>query len=212
LGASITYGVASTDKNGYRLALRQNVTAEGNAVNMVGNVKSGSMLDNENEGWSGYIIDQVLAKAQDSVARWKPNVITLNVGTNDCARNIDVPNAGKRMEALLEVIWTESPNSTVILSTVLVNGNANTEKNAVVVNEQYTALAKALRSSGRKVVLVDMRGPGGVLATDLADGTHPNDYGYGKMAVIWTKGLRQASTEGLITRAADIELPDNGPE
>ncbi len=56
-----------------------------------------------------------------------------------------------------------------------------------------------MQAEGAKLVLVDMRGPGGPLVTDLADGRHPNDAGYVKMANIWFAGIQEASMKGFLT-------------
>lgn len=46
LGASITWGYRSPDGNGYREFLRNNMTAAGWEVNMIGSLRHGSMSDN----------------------------------------------------------------------------------------------------------------------------------------------------------------------
>lgn len=46
LGASITWGQKSSDGNGYREHLREMLEKRSTVVDMVGNVKSGSMEDN----------------------------------------------------------------------------------------------------------------------------------------------------------------------
>ena len=48
LGDSITYGLKSTDNNGYRLQLLNNLL--GRKVIYVGSVRNGDMQDNFNEG------------------------------------------------------------------------------------------------------------------------------------------------------------------
>ena len=57
LGASIVYGLKSPDGNGFRHALREQLIASGNPVNMVGSVQAGTMADNDVEGWpnSAYV-------------------------------------------------------------------------------------------------------------------------------------------------------------
>jgi len=46
LGASITQGYKSSDKNGYRKLLRQQLRWKGWKVNMVGTKNDGDMADN----------------------------------------------------------------------------------------------------------------------------------------------------------------------
>jgi hypothetical protein len=50
LGASITEGVRSTDGNGYRKYLRDQLRWKGWRVNMVGSKQNGNMADKDNEG------------------------------------------------------------------------------------------------------------------------------------------------------------------
>jgi len=69
LGASITYGLKSSDGNGYRKHLRDQIVAYGNDVNMVGSRRNGTMEDNDVEGWPGYIIEQVHDAALTAVPK-----------------------------------------------------------------------------------------------------------------------------------------------
>ena len=46
LGASITQGYLSSDNNGYRKVLREQLRYSGWPVNMVGSLEDGTMLDN----------------------------------------------------------------------------------------------------------------------------------------------------------------------
>ena len=79
LGASIVYGVDSTDGNGFREDLRQKLVANGASVNMVGELQSGTMIDNDVSGFSGFRIDQV-APLMEHALPWRPNLIIIHVG------------------------------------------------------------------------------------------------------------------------------------
>ncbi|KAL8899223.1 MAG: hypothetical protein Q9207_006304 [Kuettlingeria erythrocarpa] len=57
LGASITAGQGSSDGNGYREYLQQDLT--GTTMQYVGSLRSGSMAGNYHEGHSGYTITLV---------------------------------------------------------------------------------------------------------------------------------------------------------
>lgn len=210
LGASITYGQGSTDGNGYREHLRSAITDGGNLVNMVGTRKAGTMKDNDVEGWPGYRIDQIVPKARVAVPEYKPNVILVNAGTNDAVQNKDIPNAGSRMEGMINNLFEDSPKATVILSTLIINLNANAEKNVKLINVQYKALADRLQGEGKHVVLADMHGADGPQKEDMHDDTHPDDEGHAKMAAIWYRALEEASDNGWLVKAEDIGIPDDG--
>lgn len=213
LGASITYGLTSPDGNGYRQALRAQLVAGGNKVNMIGTRQHGTMRDNDVEGYSGFRIDQVRAKAAapGAVPRWKPNVVLINAGTNDAAQNHSVPTAGQRMEAMIDDVQATSPRAVVVLSTLLVNRGPATERNVGAINAQFAALAARLRARGRRVVLADMHGDDGPQLADLVDGTHPTEVGYRKMANVWLKGLVAASDAGFLEAPEPLPgVPDDG--
>lgn len=211
LGASITWGQASSDGNGYRGALRAILETGGNKVNMVGSQQHGNMVDNDNEGWPGYVVNQVSAKANASVPPWKPNVVLVNAGTNDCSQNVDLDRAGERMLAMLEHIYVMTPRATVILSSLIFNKNATVDGRVLAVNGKYRALAADLRAKGRRIVYAEMHGADGPLPSDMSDNTHPNDKGYKKMATLWYNALVDASKAGLLVAPEPVDgVPEDG--
>jgi lysophospholipase L1-like esterase len=88
-------------------------------------------------------------RAKTAVPKYKPNLVLLNVGTNDGVQNIDLDNAGKRMEALLKTIYNSSPGVVVILSTLLPNRNSN--ERIEYINQQYRALVTQFIMDGYKI-------------------------------------------------------------
>ncbi|KAI1820427.1 carbohydrate esterase family 3 protein [Xylaria intraflava] len=210
LGASITYGLKSSDGNGYRDYLRDMIVDNGNDVNMVGSRRNGTMEDNDVEGWPGFIIDQVHTKAKAAVPKYKPNVVLINLGTNDCTGNISIPKAGERMTSLLNDVYKGSPNATVILSTLLVRSDERAQACVLDVNEQYKMVATVQRKKGARLVLVDMQPPAGPTTAELVDGTHPTDEGYAKMATIWFDGIAEADKAGFLQPKVAIPGNANG--
>lgn len=195
LGASITHGVASSDGNGYREYLRDAIVSNGNAVDMVGSNPNGTMSDNENSGWPGLIIDEVHTKSNSDTPAYEPNLVLVNVGTNDAIRNVDIDNAGARMQSLITDVYAQSTQATIILSGLIRNGDSATQDRGVQINTQYLDLVNSLREAGKPIVWADMQGSDGPLASDLSsDGTHPVDTGYRKMAQIWYKAIGEADS------------------
>lgn len=198
LGASITFGYKSTDGNGYREDLRDLLVEYGFSTKMVGSNKGGTMDNNENEGWSGFRVDQVRGKAEKSVPKLQPNLITINAGTNDCAQDFQLDKYGERMEGLIEYLWDTSENSTVILSTLLINLNSTVEARVKKVNTAIRNLVKEKAAEGKRIILAEMHGTDGPQKIDMADNTHPNNEGYNKMAKIWFRCIKQAESKGFL--------------
>jgi len=80
LGASITFGYKSSDGNGFRYGLRKKLVESGQTVNMIGSRSSGTMADNQVEGWEGFRIAEVGLKAELSLPQL-PNVVCIHVGS-----------------------------------------------------------------------------------------------------------------------------------
>ena len=199
LGGSVTYGSKSTHQNGYRAALYNLLTSRGYQVTMLGSRQSGSVAQNSHEGWRGFRIDQLEPKARLSVPKYQPNLITLNVGSNDCRQDYEIATAGERIQALLSCVWEGSPDATVLLSTLIVNADEAVEERVLRVNEQFGSVVRTAQRSGKRCALVDMHCVNGPQADELADGTHPNDLGYEKMARIWYDAICNADTKGMIS-------------
>ena len=78
----------------------------------------------------------------------------INVGTNDCIRNLDTGNAGARMRRLVDYLFAEIPGTTVLLSTLVPSLNDNDERCAQAVNAQYRSLVSSY--GGKRIFLADM--------------------------------------------------------
>ncbi|WP_085067291.1 SGNH/GDSL hydrolase family protein [Catenuloplanes japonicus] len=189
LGASITWGTSSSDGNGYREHLRRHLVDAGLAIDFVGSQQSGTMTDRDNEGHPGYRIDQIAAGADAWLAAAQPDVVLLNVGTNDTLQNRDLPNAPGRLRDLLDQIVAARPTATVLFSTLVPSGNATNDARVREFNAQLPAIAQAQAQAGHHVRLVDLNTT--LTAADIGSDTiHPTDGGYAKLASLWHTGLR----------------------
>ncbi|KAL6233333.1 SGNH hydrolase-type esterase domain-containing protein [Aspergillus navahoensis] len=201
LGGSITYGVGSPDGNGYRKTLYDILVARGYTTEMVGSRRSGSMVNNHNEGWRGCRIDQIHEKAK-AAARLLPNLFTVNAGSNDCLQGFQIPSAGARLDALIEELWTLAPGATVILSTLLVTSNKQANATIFRVNEQIRDLVERKSAQQKSILLAEMYSCVGApqLRDLVEDGVHPNADGYAKMAIIWADSIDKAARSGILRR------------
>jgi lysophospholipase L1-like esterase len=169
-------------------------------VHIMGSRKTGSMAANEPEGWRGFKLDEIEKKAMQSVTNIKPNIFTVNAGSNDCIQSLEIDSFGKRMGNLIDFLWLECPESTVILSTLLLNTDQQTNSRILRVKDQIRALVEEKATTSR-FVIVDMHTDKGPRSEDFVDGTHPGDLGYRKVAEIWLDGIQDASLKNFFETA-----------
>jgi lysophospholipase L1-like esterase len=196
LGDSITYGLQSTTGNGYRGPLWQELTGEGHQLDFVGSVRAGTMSDPDGEGHSGWRIDQIAGIADSSLATYKPNVITLMIGTNDLGQNYQVSTAPARLSALVDQIVADDPTATVLVANLIIATNTNVASQEGAFNATIPGMVQAKQQAGKHVGFVDMKA---LTTADLSDGLHPNDSGYQKMADAFNAGIQTAAAAGWIT-------------
>ncbi len=194
LGASLTYGFGSTDGNGYRELLRRHLVDEaGLPIDYVGSLQSGNSTDRDNEGHSGYRIDQVAGGVDGWIAAARPDVVLLNAGTNDMGQNYQLPTAPDRLSALVDQILRDAPNVVVVMSTLVPSRASNA--NVQAFNARVPAITQAKSAAGKRVYLADLNS-----ALSLADigpdGIHPTDAGYAKIADRWYATLQPALSLG----------------
>ena len=189
LGDSITFGVRSSSGGGYRLPLWDELAATHLRVTFVGSRNSGptSLPDTANEGHPGWRIDQISTHVVAWLEKYQPQIILLQIGTNDIIQNYDVASAPQRLLSLLTLITTTLPNATLIVAEVtpLVNSRLNAE--IIAYNHSIPPLVNNLRAQGKHVRLVDMYDA--VPKSDILDRIHPGDQGYALMAAVWYRTL-----------------------
>ncbi|KAJ2987290.1 hypothetical protein NUW58_g4590 [Xylaria curta] len=220
LGASIVWGVGSSTEDSYRAFLRDQLVSVGWNVNMVGSKRNGNMKDNDVEATKGDTIEKARVASKLSL-EYQPNVVLIQVGSNDCAQHTDTGAAGARMRRLIEELLNTPgfDRTTVILSTLIPNfdesiRHCEEDEDAPGggINRQYRALASDLRFEGKRVVLAEMNPPapnpghGWITRNDMSDATHPNDSGYRKMAYVFWNAIEVARAEGKLLSPNHIEL------
>ncbi|KAF4968093.1 hypothetical protein FSARC_4454 [Fusarium sarcochroum] len=181
LGASITQGYKSTDGNGYRKWLRAQLRFRGWKVNMVGSKQDGTMADSDNEGHPGWMIESVHGAWTES--KWmQPNLVLINAGLNDCNTGGDPSKAGERTKSLVDDIFDSVPGVTVILSTLLRNGDPTRDACSDDISKQIRSVAAGYK--GARIGLADVRSV--MSMSDMGpDNDHPTDAGYKMFAGVW---------------------------
>nr|WP_119611632.1 SGNH/GDSL hydrolase family protein [Streptomyces acidiscabies] len=199
MGDSITWGVGSSTGNGYRSSLYNKLAADGHPVDFVGTGRAGSMSDPDNEGHSGYLIHQIAELADAALTRYRPNVVTLMIGTNDLDRSYQVSTATARLKSLVERITAAAPDATVLVASLVVSTSGSEEQYRAAYNQAVPQIVNEAQAAGRHVGYVDMSA---LTRSELADALHPNDAGYEKMAAAFHQGVRTADAAGWLRNPA----------
>ncbi|MFC1435730.1 ricin-type beta-trefoil lectin domain protein [Streptacidiphilus sp. N1-3] len=204
LGDSITWGVGSPSGNSYRGFLWNELAAEGHTLDFVGSGRNGPMSDPDNEGHSGWRIDQIAGIADSVLATYRPNVVTLEIGTNDLNGNYQPTTATDRLSALIDQITRDAPDATVLVGTLIVSTSSTEEQYRADFNAKLPGIVAAKQAAGQHVRLVDMSA---LNASDLSDALHPNDGGFSKMADAFNAGVQSADAAGWIKAPSALAAP-----
>lgn len=172
------------------------------------------MTNNNVAGYPGYRITQVQSEANLSLSSM-PNVVLLHVGSmvpnyssldlvhlltipaNDMAQNYSVSTAHVRLATFIDQIFSSVHGVSIVVSTLLPNANPYIEANARIYNANLPGVVSQRAAKGKKITLVDMHANWFSTADLRADGTHPTDFGYLKMAKVFYNGI--AALQGQIT-------------
>ncbi|KAL8788939.1 MAG: hypothetical protein Q9195_007055 [Heterodermia aff. obscurata] len=205
LGASITVGVQSTDGNGYRLDLLNDLA--GNNVQYIGTVRAGTMADNWNEGHGGYTIAAVASSCAQALSE-RPNIITLHVGTNDLDYDIDGSwtdqrGASDRLGSLLDQISAACPDAVILVAQIVGTGYPTVQKRYDAYNAKIPGVVAQRVATGKHILVVDMQSVKGQYIG--RDNIHPNDEGYQKVADLWYSGIQQADSKGWIKPPVPVQ-------
>ncbi|MFE2200833.1 GDSL-type esterase/lipase family protein [Streptomyces amritsarensis] len=197
LGDSITYGVGAQGGSSYRGRLWDFLAHDLRSLDFAGTVKSGTGPDRDHEGHKGWSIGQIDAIANCTMARYRPNVVTLHIGTNDMNGNVDVDQAPARLRTLITKIVSAAPETTVLVATLVPSSTPEVNERIKRYNAAIPGIVNSFRAAGDHVRLVDMNA---LTPEDLNDWLHPKALGYEKMANAFYRGIHQAMSDGWIAR------------
>ncbi|MFE0465436.1 GDSL-type esterase/lipase family protein [Kitasatospora sp. NPDC058965] len=210
LGDSITWGVGSAGGNGYRGPLANLAAGQSRyTVDLVGTMRNGDMADSQNEGHSGYTIDSLRAGVDRWLAMDRPDVVLLHIGANDLDHGTQA-GAADRATALVDQIFADRPGITVIMQGLVPTSpglnNQLTASQIAQYNDQLRRLAPTEQQQGKHFTFVDAPAlvPYNAPNPEMADGLHPNDLGYARMAQTFYTPLDQAYTNGWFTGGAPL--------
>ena len=193
VGDSITAGYegggAVPSYNGYRGPLAAALQGQVATFDFVGSQIDGTILDPDNKGHIGYFISQIANLITPQLQNYKPNLILLDIGANDCNQSSTQSGAADRLSSLVNQIMSAEPDATLLLGQLITDGTASSESCVQNVNSQLPSIVSALTTQGKHIMLVDMSAL--TYPSDYSDTLHPNDTGYQLMANAWDKAIQQ---------------------
>ena len=189
LGDSITWGIGYD--GGYRVELFRRGLADGKSITFTGSVANGPRdVDGEpfprnNEGHSGWKIDQLRSLIPAPALQEEPHIVLLMIGTNDVAQNDNLARAPERLGSLIDLLVTNVPDALIVVATLVPLSFGS--DGVRTYNAAIPDVVDARAAAGKHVLLVDMFT--GFPTSELGDGVHPNQQGYERMAGVWYEAI-----------------------
>jgi len=207
LGDSITYGVGSSNDNdgaSYRGFLQRYLNAAGISYDMIGSVRTGvqSRIDTDNEGHSGWRIDQIIAQVPNWMKKTKPDVVLLYIGMNDVRLSYQLPTASVRLNNLIDLIRANAaPGVKIVVGTIYNSSDAALNKKIIPYNVDVRDVVANQAAAHGDVWLAEMENMF-TPSVDMADTLHASAPGYAKMARVWASVL-----SGILPGAGSMANP-----
>lgn len=198
LGDSITRGYYGSAYNwGYRQPLYVSLTDANYNFDFVGSKIDGSFPDPNHEGRNGWKADEILngrpsVPSEGKLEIWltahQPDVVLLHIGTNDItAGDQDANEVNSILNVIDDYEDANDKHVTVILALIINRNPYNAATTAF--NSDVSNMALGRIANGDDIIIVDMESALDYSTDMNADGLHPNDNGYAKMAVVWYNAL-----------------------
>ena len=239
IGDSITDGYGT--EGSYRKFLYHELTEAGYSIDMTGpnaswgdgeytDPSTGAFFkyDAAHCGYSGYAIEEYpgrngileTLKNGDYVSQYDPDIVILQIGTNDIIDNHEISTAGKRLDTLVTYILDNIDEDDALFVTTIPDLDPNREgvydwfanyrhladwTPVSDVNAEKWVMEQICEYNGQVKALVESKQKAGVkniyfgdvnhTITDvksyLKDGVHPNDIGYKQMGIYWAGVIKE---------------------
>jgi hypothetical protein len=183
LGDSITDGL--TVAGGYRIHLFELAREAGKNITFVGGSMNGPQMvagtpfPRAHEGHSGWTISQVDGIVPTPALGVNPHIVLLHIGTNDMYQGAS--GAEERLGALIDQIVQTLPDALLVVANIIPFPGSASQVSTY--NAGVPGVVDARAEQGKHVLFVDQFK--GFPTSELADGVHPNDAGYARMAESW---------------------------
>jgi len=225
LGNSITEGytdgtLTNAQTRGYRYGLKYILQHTGYNVDFVGSQSAGSAYfsDCQHAGIGGsrdqYIVRlltdgyderngvQILVPPRPYLDEYNPDIILLEIGTNDITHEGSAAITDQKVSAILDLVdqyEIRAGKKVVVFLALIINRikpwtPGSPAEITSSFNNAIKSMAQSRIAAGDNIVIVDMEHDAGFLYTseDMSndgEGLHPNDLGYSKMANLWYSSI-----------------------
>ncbi|HXU63311.1 MAG TPA: SGNH/GDSL hydrolase family protein [Polyangia bacterium] len=187
LGDSITFGI--NYEGSYRVELFKKAVTASQNITFVGTQTNGPTMapgttvpfPRNHEGWSGYTIAMILAKAANDV-QFSPHIILLHAGTNDTYMS-DPSGAPMRLSSAVDSLTTMFPNALIVVAKIIPYPSQMTNVN--LINNSIPSMVAMKQSAGKHVISVDLNTGFDTKTMLSSDSIHPNQTGYDWMGDTW---------------------------
>jgi lysophospholipase L1-like esterase len=216
LGDSITVGRGDRRADGYRTRLGVMLTAAAVRYDFVGSQEDGTGPDRDHEGHVGWTIGEARGRVNGWLAAARPDIVLLDLGTNDMIRSTDPQVPAAALADLVDQILASSPDVRVVVATLIVPPTRGrlarpARVRAVPRTIAFNAAVRALAAArAPRVRVAEMAG---VPWSATRDGVHPLPRGYRQMARQWFTELgpilavRPAAGRAPFVRAPFVRAP-----
>jgi lysophospholipase L1-like esterase len=213
LGDSITAGVNSPTGDGYRDELYQFLVPVQQLyrTDYVGSQTSGTGADRNHEGHSGWRIDQLMPLVPGWMATYQPDIVLLDIGTNDARQGATADVMAQRMGGLLDAVLAAAPSVRIVVGDLVPNRYGTYSDTASVEQQRFNRLLPSIVSAaGPRVTLAHVSAA--VTSGQLTDGVHPGQVGYRYMAWVWWRCMAPLLVADGATRWGLDPLPVPVPD
>ena len=167
-------------------------------MNYLGRVQSGTMENNDNEGYPGYPTKAIADRMRFEKPE-RPDMVLLMVGTNDVILRHTSDTAAADLSKLINQTIVACPEAVILVAEILPLLDSKREEKRVAYNAVIPSIVLPFADSGTHIAVVDM---GAVTPTHInaTDGIHPNDEGYESIAHAWYDAIVEADIKGWLNK------------